>query len=255
MLKRWWRISGSEPKAENEILVGNNVASKLDLKPGSIVTLKREEFKVVGTLGETGAQEDSLVFVQLPVAQRLLGKPGLLSLIEVSALCRNCPIDEIVEQVKTAIPDAKVAAVLQAVKTREETITRFTNFTAAISLAVLIIGGLIVLTTMMSSVNKRTREIGIFRATGFRRSHVMKIIFIESLVLSVLAGSFGWLAGMLLSMALGPKIANISVGVFEWNPLVAIGAILLSTTVGFLGALYPAIKAATLDPAEALRFI
>lgn len=79
LLKRWWRISGSEPKAENEILVGNNVASKLDLKPGSIVTLKREEFKVVGRLGETGAQEDSLVFVQLPVAQRLLGKPDCLA--------------------------------------------------------------------------------------------------------------------------------------------------------------------------------
>lgn len=253
-LKKWWKISGNEPKDAGDILVGSNIASKLNLSPGNSVRLKNEEFRVAGILTETGSQEDSVFFVQLPVAQRLLDKPGALSLIEVAALCRACPIEEIIVQVKDVIPDVRVSALRKAVVAREETVNQLTSFTAAISIAVLFIGALIVLTTMMSSVNERTREIGIFRATGFRKSHIMKIIFTESLILSLIGGFAGWLIGMLASFTLGPSIANISVSVIQLDPVVAGSAIILSIIVGFLGAFYPAIKASNLDPADALRF-
>ena len=121
---------------------------------------------------------------------------------------------------------------------------------------VLLIGALIVLTTMMSSVNERTREIGIFRAIGFRRSHVARVILTGGLRGQPgWAGVLGWLIGMLASQALGAAPGADRPCPSAWDPLLAAGAVGLSIAVGMAASAYPAMRAANLDPAEALRFI
>ena len=152
------------------------------------------------------------------------------------------------------MPDARITALAQAVRGRQQTVDQLTSFSVAVSAVVLLIGALVVLTTMMSSVNERTREIGIFRAIGFRRSHVARVILTEAFVVSLLGGILGWLIGMLASQALGPAVAQLSVPV-RWDPLLAAGAVGLSIAVGMAASAYPAMRAANLDPAEALRFI
>jgi putative ABC transport system permease protein len=148
----------------------------------------------------------------------------------------------------------KYGALAQVMKSREQTVDQLTNFSIAVSAVVLLIGGLVVLTTMMSSVNERTREIGIFRAVGFRKSHVIRIILMEAFALSLLSGLVGWAIGTLGSGLVAERVAQLEVAVAR-DPLLAIWAVGLSLLVGVAGSLYPAIRASSLDPAEALRSI
>jgi len=253
-LKAWWDIKGARPSSADDVLLGSKVAAKLGASPDSSLTVAGRQFQVKGVMMETGSQDDSLVYMDLATAQSLFNKTGKISLIEASALCRACPIEKIVAQISDVLPGASVSALQQAMKSREQTVDQLTNFSIGLSVIVLFIGALIVLVTMMSSVNERTREVGIFRAIGFRRRHIMNIILFEALIISLFSGLLGWLAGMGVSTLITPHLAQISVGV-EWNPFLAGGALALSLLVGLAASIYPAVHASNLDPAEALRFI
>jgi len=253
-MKKWWEINGAAPSREGEVLLGSRAAGVLMSRPGDSLAIDERKFTVAGVLKETGSQEDSVLYVELSAAQDLLGKPGKLSLIEVSALCKACPIEDIVEQISGVLPNAKVSALQQAWKARRQTVDQLTNFSLAVSAVVLAIGAMIVLTTMMSSVKERTREIGIFRAIDFRRMHIARIILLEALVVSVVGGVLGWLAGVVASSLTAPYVAQAAVTV-NWNPALAALAVGLSAMVGLGSSIYPAMQAANLDPAEALRFI
>jgi putative ABC transport system permease protein len=144
------------------------------------------------------------------------------------------------------------AALRQAVALRMETVGQFTRFAWAISGVVLVIGGLVVLTTMLGAVVERRQEIGLFRATGFRRTHIMGVILAEAALVSLLGGLLGWLIGMIAATALAPGVAQVTIPVHR-DPWLAAGAIGAALTVGLLASLYPAVRAAQLDPTTALR--
>ncbi len=137
---------------------------------------------------------------------------------------------------------------------RYQTIDQFSAFGFALSGVVLFIAVLVVLTTMLSSVNERTREIGIFRAIGFRRVHVMEIIFLEAGMVSAMGGLIGYILGSAVAQVAGPFLAQIEGNVPLRTDLI-LPAILLSAVLAVLASAYPAVKAAQLDPAEALRYI
>lgn len=253
-MKKWWDVTGRKPIHRDEVLLGAVLAQKLRKQPGDKLALNGRLFRVAGVLHELGGQEDGLVFGDLKAAQGLLKQPGRLSLIEVSALCNTCPIDEIVAQINRTLPTAKAVALKQAVRNREETVSRLNRFSVAVGAVVVLIGTLVVLTTMMSSVNERTREIGIFRAVGFRRRHIIRLILLESLVISLTGGMLGYVAGVLVARLAAPLMAGGEVAV-AWDPLLGVAAVTASAVVGLLASAYPAYRAAQLDPAEALRFI
>jgi len=154
------------------------------------------EHKVTGVIGQTGGPEDQMVFASLEYVQKLAGKPGQLSLIEVSALCKDCPVSDIVNQIAQMLPNAKASAIQQAVKARTETVERLTRFSTVVSGVVLAIGALMIFTTMMGAVVERTKEIGVLRAIGFRRRHIVQELLLEVLVVSFAGGLVGWLTGV-----------------------------------------------------------
>jgi len=193
-MKQWWQVFGSTPKGEGELLVGSEVSKVLQVQPGDTLTIRGESFTVSGVLDQTGSQDDSLVFASLGKAQKLLGKQGKITLVEVAALCSGCPIGDMVTQIAEKLPDAKVTAIQQVVAGRLKALDQFRRFSYAMSAVVLFIGSLIVFITMMGSVNERTVEIGLFRAIGFRKSHIMRIILLEAALVSLLAGLLGLLS-------------------------------------------------------------
>jgi putative ABC transport system permease protein len=248
-----YQLSGS--LTESDLLVGAAVAQHLKLSEGQTVDIRGRSFQVRGILEETGSQDDALIFADLNRVQQVLGKPGGLSLIEVAAFCNTCPIDEMVKQIGAVLPDAKVTAVKQAVESRLETVRHFKRFSLGISAVVLLIGSLIVFTTMMASVNERTREIGIFRAIGFRQGHIVRIILLEALIVGFLAGVIGYLAGVGVSRFTLPFFLPGQGIVVRWDAVMALGATAVSVVLGLLASIYPALRAARLDPAKSLRAI
>jgi len=251
-LKPWWEIQGSLPGADG-LVVGSEAARVLGLSIGQSVDLKGRPLIVRGILKPTGSQDDNLLFAQLAVAQEILGKQGLVSLVEVAALCKDCPVEDMVTQISEKLPNAKVMAIQSVVKGRMETIKHFRNFSFGVSALVILVGSLVVMVTMMSNVKERTGEIGIFRAIGFRRSHVMKVVLMEAAVISAAAGVFGYLLGLGAGELAIPLFAESHGAHLSFDPALIGGAFILSLLVGLLSSFYPALMAARLDPHEALR--
>lgn len=240
---------------ERDLLVGATAAQHLQLSEGQVVDIQGEEFEVRGILEEMGSQDDALIFADLGRVQKTLKRPGEISLVEVAAFCNTCPIEEMVAQLSGVLPGAKVTAVKQAVESRMETVRHFKRFSLGISAVVMFIGSLIVFTTMMASVNERTREIGIFRAIGFRKIHIARIILLEAIVVGFLAGVLGYLAGLGVSRLSLPFFLPGQGIAIPWDMTVALGATALSVLLGLTASIYPALRAAQLDPAESLRAI
>ena len=252
-MKQWWKIFGDAPKTENEVLLGSDASNVLNASSGDTIQIKGEAFKVTGVLDQTGSQDDSLVFASLGKAQKLLGKEGKITMAEVAALCSGCPIGDMVTQIAEKLHDTKVSAIQQVVEGRLKALDQFKRFSYAMAGVVVFIGSLIVFVTMMGSVNERTTEIGVFRAIGFRKSHVMRIILLEAALVSLLAGFLGYAAGMGGAKLALPFMAESKNAHLIWDSSVAFGSIGLALTLGLLASLYPALHASKMDPTEALR--
>jgi len=126
----------------------------------------------------------------------------------------------------------------------------FTTFVAAVAAISLVVGGVGVMNIMLVSVTERTREIGIRKAIGARTGHIMIQFLTESVIISCIGGILGLIFGVAGAYGLG-RIAGISPHV---SPGTVIIAILFSSAVGIFFGIYPARKAANLDPIEALRY-
>ncbi|CAH2030391.1 ABC transporter permease [Trichlorobacter ammonificans] len=252
-MKQWWQIFGEAPKTPQELLLGSDAAKTLHLGPGDSLTLKGETFTVSGVLDQTGSQDDALIFATLRKAQKLLGKEGKITLVEVAALCHGCPIGDMVLQIAEKLPDAKVTAIQQVVESRLKALDQFKRFSYAMATVVLFIGSLIVFVTMMGSVNERTVEIGVFRAIGFRKAHIMRIILLEAALVSLLAGLLGYALGMGSAGLALPYMAESANAVLVKDWWIGAGAITLALVTGLVASLYPALHASKMDPTEALR--
>lgn len=280
-LRRWWNITGQRPSDDDDVLVGYEVARSLSLirpesksaaesMPGRShhdnvepqqftitrqdVLINKHAHHVAGVLAPTGGPEDRMIFGSLPHVQALVNKPDQLSLIEVSALCKGCPIEDIVAQIRSKLPGASVTAIQQAVRARTELVSRLTRFSAVLSVIVLVIGALLIFTTMMGSVLERTREIGVLRAIGFRRTHIMKGLILEIIAISLAGGVLGWISGLTASWMALPYFSDGGVGQ-ELHLRLLLLAVVAALAIGTLSSIYPAMRASRLDPSEAVRYM
>jgi putative ABC transport system permease protein len=251
LLKSWWMFQGTVPESE-ELMLGSEAAVTLGGKVGDDLTIGGRNFKVAAILQPTGGSEDGIIIGNLAEIQAVLGKEGKISMVEISAFCRGCPISDMVLQIAEQFPEGKVTALQQAVMSKMQSIELFKSFSYGIAVLVVFIGSLLVFVTMMGSVNERTREIGIFRAIGFRRGHVMQIILLEAMLIGMIGGLLGFLGGNGVAWAVMPLV--IKDGAFAGINMSLGGvAVLLAVALSLLASLYPALKASRLDPSEALR--
>lgn len=252
-LKKWWKIDGVIPKKKNEVLLGLEASQKLHLNLNDNILIKSRPFIITGILKATGSQDDEIIFVDLDTVQKLFDKKENISLIELSALCYDCPIEEIVRQTSQKLPNAKVRAIRQSIDSKMAAVAKFEDFSLGISAVILVISLLIVFTNVNSSLNERVREIGVFKSIGFRNSDIFKIIFFEVITASGIAGILGYLIGLSAAKIILPILNPGSQIEFTFNLEVFLITSLLSMIVGILAAFYPAYKATKLDPTVAFR--
>jgi putative ABC transport system permease protein len=251
-LKNWWQFEGAPPAAPNELLIGSQTAVTYDLAVGDTLDIKGDDYTVTAILKPTGSSEDGIIVGDLHTFQNILGKEGKISMVEIQAFCRDCPITELTLQISEKFPEAKVTGLRQAMMSKMQTVEMFKTFSYGIAVLVIFIGSLLVFVTMMGSVNERTREIGIFRAIGFRRGHVMQIILLEAMVVGLIGGLLGYLGGNAIAWVSLPLVVKSS-SFAGLNYNLGGVSLLLAVALSLIASLYPAQKASKLDPSEALR--
>lgn len=249
-------------------VLGKTVADNLfgDMSPlGQTIRINKAPFRVVGVLeakGQSagGMDQDDMVVVPLTTAQeRLLGITYLQN-VNVQAASPEV-IDKVQEDITVllrarhrlapGVPDNFTVRNLAAVMaTAQETTGTITLLLANIAAISLLVGGIGIMNIMLVSVTERTREIGIRKALGATFQIVLLQFLIEAVVIGVTGGAIGVLLGIAASYAI-----SLLAG---WNtvvsPLAIVIAFVFSVMIGLFFGLYPARKAALLDPIDALRY-
>jgi putative ABC transport system permease protein len=251
-IKNWWVVKeGKYLVGENQALVGSITAELLKFKLGDEINLNGTVFNVVGLLEETGGTEDYQIMTPLPDLQSAFGKEGLISTIDVRALCNACPVELIASEIQRNVPGVKALAVKQIANTEMELVTKVNRMMIALAGITLIIGVFGVVNTMMTSVHERTKDIGVMRAVGASRGQIILIFMFEAVLIGILGGILGYLGGTALAYAIGPIIfEDVSISFLPDFVPVALG---LSIAVAGIATLYPAIRATRIKIAEAFR--
>jgi putative ABC transport system permease protein len=262
-------ITDSDLNSRNRVaVIGPTVASNLfgTANPvGKNIRVHNQPFKVIGVLQEKGqssmgTDQDDMVIVPLTTAQeRLMGITYVRSInIQVSS---SDKIDAVQSQVETLLRqnhhiatgkdnDFTVRNLTSLMETMTSTTTMLTIFLGSIAAISLLVGGIGIMNIMMVSVTERTREIGIRKALGATFQNIMTQFLIESVVIGVIGGLLGVTIGVGCSLAIA-KFTSLNT-VITAAPIIISFA--FSVGIGLFFGIYPAKKAARLDPIDALRY-
>ncbi|MEE9406309.1 MAG: FtsX-like permease family protein, partial [Candidatus Aenigmarchaeota archaeon] len=159
-------------------------------------------------------------------------------------------VEDLGEDIKDTYEDFDVITGKEMARTVGEMMSNIRLFTFGIGAIAAIVGGLGVMNTMIMAVLERKREIGVFKAIGATNRMVLKQFMIESALLSLIGGATGILLGAAGSLLVGTATPIAPIVTL---PLIG-GALLFALALGLFGGIYPAMKAAKLDPVEALRY-
>ncbi len=249
-------------------VLGGAVPAQLGTEAGDIlgktISIRNISFEVVGVLAEKGGQgffnEDEQLFVPLETAQfRLLGTDRLGSFKVVVQDRRSIPIAMV--QIEDALRrqhrlplgrenDFWISDSAQFLQTQQETTQTFTLLLAGIAAVSLLVGGIGIMNIMLVSVTERTKEIGVRKALGATRRAVLLQFLLEATTLC--------LAGGLLGVAFAYGASRLLSDLADWNMAIApeaVGlAVVFAAAVGVFFGIWPARRAARLDPIVALRY-
>jgi putative ABC transport system permease protein len=253
-IKTWWKIQeGNYLEGTDQALVGAVAAKLLALNPGDTVDLNGKAVTVTGILDETGSNDDYQIFVPLKILQQAFGKEGLVSSIDIRALCNACPVEIIAGAINQNITGVRAIAVKQVAEAEMGITGRMNRFMYALGGITLAVGLFGVVNTMMSSVNERIKDIGIMRAVGASRNQIMRVFIYEAIVIGIAGGILGYLVGTLLAYVVGPIVfegANISFAL-QYLPL----SLALAILVAVMATMYPALRASKIRVADSFRSV
>jgi len=251
-VKKWWQVGfGAFPSRANEVIVGVTAAKRLGLKTGDRIPLSGKSYKVAGILFKTGSQDDEIIIGDFNQVRRAFNRGDEINMMEIAAK-NSGDIRPLAAEMRKTLPRADVSLFSQAVKFKEKAMGRLVTFGMAVTAIIIIISALIVFTIVMSSVNERRREIGIFRAIGYRQSHVARIILTEVLLISLAGGALGYALGYGLTQAIKLFNQDFKISAVP-NPALLLLAMVISVLIAMTASIVPARRAANLDPVDSLK--
>jgi len=268
-----WKVEGRWPDDNfSSVLVGERLATRIHWQALQTVNLAGRDFHVSGVLS-TGGPEDDQIFAPLSVAQEILGRPGAVRRVYVSALTKpedalarrdprslSGPIydrwycspypQSIAFQMAEAIPHSQAQQIRQVAQNEGAVLTRIEGLIFLITLAALFASALAVSAAMATAIFERRAEVGLMKALGAGKLAVASIFFAEATLLALLGGLVGFGAGTVLARQIGRSIFDSQISI----PPVLLPVILaIAVVVTFAGSAAAIRRAVGLDPVFALR--
>jgi len=225
---------------------------------GASVRVGSERYRVIGVMKPKGTMIgfdlDDTVYIPAGRALELFDRE---SLFEVDVLYEeSAPVNEVVEGIRRLMldrhgdEDITITTQQQMLDTLGSVLDVLSFAVAALGSISLLVGAVGIFTIMTIAVRERTSEVGLLRALGAEREQVLALFLVEAVVLSLLGGLAGLAFGAGVAWLLGETVRQLPV---SFSPLFVGLALGLSTVIGLLAGILPALNAARLDPVEALR--
>ncbi len=269
----WWRVQGSWPDdTSSDVLLGDHLAQRLNLKAGQSIEIAGQPHAIAGILS-TGGAEDNQIVAPLPLAQHLLGKPGAVRRIYVSAVTKPedafarrdpksmspemydrwyCSLyaQSIAFQLQEAIPHSHAEQIRQVAQNEGTVLSRIKGLMLLITLAALLSSALAVSASMATAVLERRGEVGLMKALGAGDLAVAVLFFAEATLLALIAGTVGFAGGVLLARQVGRSIFDSQITI---QPVLLPVILTIAVIVTFGGSAAAIRRAVRFDPVFALR--
>lgn len=247
---------GELPKSDdlNKILIGRTVSDKLNIKTGDSIEILNKIFVVSGISAPEGTMNNSAVIFHLKTLQKLIDKIGKVTEFHIQV---DHPDDiAFVKDIQLKLNKAFPKILFMQTKDvaeKNDILIIFKNMTWATSLISLIVALFFILNTLLMSVSERTKEIGILNALGWSQKRIILMVLLEGMILVSIATVIGYFLGV-ISLKWLVKLPRLD-GFFEAEVSKYMFIEIFSTTLllGIIGSLYPALKAARLNPVDALN--
>jgi putative ABC transport system permease protein len=265
-LKNWWKIKGHFPEKPNDVVIGSDVALIEQSQVGDQIYVPEKDLTldVVGVLQPTGNEDDGMFYIPLKTAQQYfvdttiaLGG-GTDRLTGISIRLKNPDDAPVIASQLGKVKGAEVITMGELLGTMMSLMGAAKSLLLSIVLIIIVISALGVLNTVLMSVFERTKEIGVMRATGAAQTHVFGLVWLETLMLSLLGGIGGLGLALVGSRVLENIVKKLlplapkgSVVALEPGSFVLIMAFVIGIAV--VAGFYPALRAARAKPIEALR--
>jgi putative ABC transport system permease protein len=232
--EQWFRVIGSaSPQLSSQTEVADIPAQ--DLNNIIYVPLNAAIFRLEDTYSDLRDEIDG-IYLNLPDSADL---PALAQVVRA-----------VLDSSHHSAGDFRVLVPAELLAEQKRTERLFNAVMVAIASISLLVGGIGIMNIMLASILERTREIGVRRAVGARQSDIVRQFVVEAMIISFVGGSFGIAFGFVMS-----RLIALLAG---WSTIVTASSIFLaffvSITVGLVFGIYPAMKAARLDPVEAIRY-